>query len=204
MDFSLEKKFSGLVVGIDEAGRGPLAGPVVAAAVAFTNYDLAYLAEINDSKKLTKAKREKIYAKLQADASVLKAVAQIDSEIIDQVNIFAATKLAMQQALDELQQPIAAILVDGNQKMVSAKAEITPVIKGDAVSYSIAAASIIAKVKRDLIMQQLDQQYPQYGFAGHAGYGTKAHRLALEQYGYCPVHRKSFEPVKSMVRQAAC
>lgn len=183
------------VCGIDEAGRGPLAGPVVAAAVVLpAGYELPGL---NDSKKLTAKQRERLYEALMADARVQKCVAQASVEEIDRLNILYATHLAMRRAAEGLPIPADFCLIDGlavpNFPLPSQN-----LVKGDARCLSIAAASILAKVTRDRYMAALDAEFPQYGFARHAGYGTAAHLKALREYGVTVHHRRSFAPVAQM------
>ncbi len=184
------------VCGIDEAGRGPLAGPVVAAAVVLpTDYELPGL---NDSKKLTAKRRDALYEQLMADTRVLKCIATAGVQEIDDLNILRATHLAMARAAQGLPEPADFCLIDGlavpNFPLPSAN-----LVKGDARSLSIAAASVLAKVTRDRYMVQLAQEFPQYGFDRHAGYGTKAHLQAIQQYGITPHHRRSFAPVAQML-----
>lgn len=176
------------VCGIDEAGRGPLAGPVVAGAVILPeNCEILYL---NDSKKLSEAKREQLYKEIQEKA-LAWAVGIVSQERIDEINILQATYEAMRQAVNQLTVTPDLLLVDAvhipelSQKQVG-------IIKGDAKSVSIAAASIMAKVTRDRLMLQMDALYPEYGFASHKGYGSQAHIAAIRQYGPCPIHRQSF------------
>lgn len=183
------------VCGIDEAGRGPLAGPVMAAAVILPQgYELPGL---NDSKKLTARKREELFAALMADARVLKCVAQADVEEIDKLNILRATHLAMARAAQGLPQQPDMCLIDG-LPVPGFPLPSRSLVKGDARCLSIAAASILAKVSRDHYMQELARQYPQYGFDRHAGYGTRQHMQAIQQYGITPHHRRSFAPVAQM------
>lgn len=183
------------VCGIDEAGRGPLAGPVVAAAVVLPpGYELPGL---NDSKKLTARQREALYEHLMADESVLKCVATATVAEIDELNILRATHLAMARAAQGLPQPVDFCLIDG-LAVPGFPLPSANLVKGDARSLSIAAASVLAKVTRDRYMAQLAEQYPQYGFDRHAGYGTKAHLQAIQQYGITPHHRRSFAPVAQM------
>mgnify|MGYP000879588999 CR=1 FL=1 len=182
-----------LVAGVDEAGRGPLAGPVVAAAVILP-LDF-YLPQINDSKKLSVSVREKLYGEIEKNAIALgKAV--IPCEVIDEKNIYQATKQGMYEAIASLEPQPDKILIDAMPLQGLATSTLS-IIQGDAKSASIAAASIVAKVTRDRMMLEYDSQYPLYGFARHKGYGTKEHILALEKYGPCPIHRRSFEPVRS-------
>ncbi len=180
------------VCGIDEAGRGPLAGPVVAAAVVLPmGYELPGL---NDSKKLTAKRREKLYEELMADDSVLKCIATASVEEIDELNILRATHLAMARAAQGLPKAADFCLIDG-LAVPGFPLPSANLVKGDARSLSIAAASVLAKVTRDRYMVQLAQEYPQYGFDRHAGYGTKAHMQAIHDYGITPHHRRSFAPV---------
>ena len=188
------------IAGVDEAGRGPLAGPVVAAAVIFPNeWILAGLPHalrgLNDSKQLTAEEREKFFTRLTSDPSVRYAIAASDSTVIDEINILQATFRAMNESIAQLQPAPAHVLVDGNL-ISSTRWPQTPVVEGDAKSYSIAAASVLAKVTRDRLMVEHDRRWPEYGFAGHKGYGTKAHLAALTAHGPCPLHRRSFAPLK--------
>jgi ribonuclease HII len=181
-----------LVAGVDEAGRGPLAGPVVAAAVVLP--DGFTLDGLTDSKKVTAAKREKLYATLTTTAVILWAAAEATAAEIDRLNILRATHLAMARAIDALPERPDHALVDG-LPVRGLSVDHTALVAGDSLSLSIAAASIIAKVTRDRLMVELDVEYPQYGFARHKGYGVREHLEALRQYGPCPVHRRSFQPV---------
>ncbi len=185
----------GLVAGVDEAGRGPLAGPVVAAAVILD--DLNPIAGLNDSKKLTALRREKLFDEIRAKA-LCCSIAQASVEEIDQINILQATMLAMRRAVEGLRLKPAKVLVDGNRlPVLDVLAEA--IVKGDATVPAISAASILAKVTRDRWCTQLDQQYPHYGFAGHKGYGTAEHLAALQVHGACPEHRKTFAPVTQVL-----
>jgi len=195
-DFSLEKELQALghrlVVGIDEAGRGPLAGPVTAGAVILPegyNHDA-----VNDSKKLSESRREQVYEDLIADESVVWAWGLVEAEDIDRINILQATYLAMARAVKSLSVKPNIALVDGRE-VKGLPIPHRAVIKGDSLSMSIAAASIVAKVERDRIMRRYAVKYPQYGFAKHKGYGTKMHLEGLNHYGPCAIHRKSFSPV---------
>ena len=183
------------VAGIDEAGRGPLAGPVSVAAVILP-HDL-YLPKINDSKKISAKVREELYDEIMEKAIAVKAVF-VDARTIDRVNIYQATINGMYESVFGLTQEPDAVLIDA-VKLENLTMPSLSIIKGDAKSASIAAASIIAKVNRDRLMDKYDKEYPQYGFAHHKGYGTAEHVAALRQYGPCPIHRKSFEPIRSMV-----
>jgi ribonuclease HII len=181
----------GLIAGVDEAGRGPLAGPVVAAAVILD--DLRPIAGLNDSKKLSAAKREKLFDEIRAKA-LCCSIAQASVEEIDEINILQATLLAMRRAVEGLRLKPAKVLVDGNRlPVLDVLAEA--IVKGDATVPAISAASILAKVTRDRWCAELDAQYPQYGFAAHKGYGTAEHLAALQTHGACPEHRKTFAPV---------
>lgn len=189
-----------LIAGVDEAGRGPLAGPVVAAAVMFPAEWIEHglprpLGGLNDSKQLSASERENFFSILTARAEVRYAIAWSDHTVIDEINILQATFRAMNKALTQLSPAPAHVLVDGSQRC-SACGEQTPIVGGDAKSYSIAAASVLAKVTRDRMMLEYDQQWPEYGFAEHKGYGTKAHLAALARHGPCPVHRMTFAPIR--------
>ena len=177
-----------IVAGIDEAGRGPLAGPVVAAAVIFPRDYVN--SEIKDSKKLTAAKREKLYNVIEKDA-VSVGMKVVDAEVIDYCNILQASLQAMREAVLELSSFPDFLLVDGSQRIPILTPQKT-IVKGDNLSVSIAAASIIAKVTRDRIMEIYHRQYPQYNFSQNKGYGTKEHLDAIKKYGICGIHRKSF------------
>ena len=181
----------GLIAGVDEAGRGPLAGPVVAAAVILD--DMNPIKGLNDSKKLSPLRREKLYDEIRAKA-LCCSVAQASVDEIDQLNILQATLLAMRRAVEGLRLKPHKVLVDGNRlPVLEVRAEA--IVRGDATVPAISAASILAKVTRDRWCQELDQRYPQYGFAGHKGYGTAEHLAALSAHGACPEHRKTFAPV---------
>ncbi len=177
-----------LIAGIDEAGRGPLAGPVCAAAVILPKGLI--IDEINDSKKLTEKKREKLFDVIIENA-IAYSIQFCDPEIIDSINIRQATHKAMKNAVNGLSVKPEHIFIDGNDN-IPFDFPYTYIVKGDAKSQTVAAASILAKVSRDRLMTELDKEYPQYGFAKHKGYGTKAHMEAIQQYGVSVVHRKSF------------
>ena len=181
------------IAGIDEVGRGPLAGPVVAAAVILPPG--CKIKGLNDSKKIPKKKHQEIYQAV-LDKALAVGIGLIDNEVIDQVNIYEATKLAMKEALSKLSLKPDYLLIDAMKLDVDIPQE--SIIKGDANSLSIAAASIVAKVTRDKLMADYDKEYPGYDFAKNAGYGTKSHLQGLERNGVTPIHRKTFEPVKSM------
>ena len=177
------------IAGIDEAGRGPLAGPVVIGCVIMTPE--SFIEYVNDSKKVSETKREILYEKITNEA-VAWSTGIVDEKEIDEINILNATKKALTMALDNLEVKPDVILVDALDKIDTNGIKYISVIKGDAKIYSISAASIIAKVTRDRIMKEYDEVYPQYGFAGHKGYGTAKHIQAIKEYGICPLHRKSF------------
>ena len=185
----------GLIVGVDEAGRGPLAGPVVAAAVMLD--ELKPIKGLADSKKLTAKARERLYDEIRAKA-VCCAVAEASVEEIDRLNILQATLLAMRRAVQALRLKPQLVLVDGNRlPVLDVRAEA--IVGGDAKVAAISAASILAKVHRDRCCEALDAQYPEYGFARHKGYGTAQHLAALKAHGACPQHRKSFRPVAEVL-----
>ncbi|MCL4264269.1 MAG: ribonuclease HII [Anaerolineae bacterium] len=188
------------IAGIDEAGRGALAGPVVAAAV-FLPLDnpnaLAQLAEVNDSKQLTPATRESLFSRITHHASAY-AIALEPAEVIDEIGIVPATKRAMVTAVTQLPLPAQYLLIDGNIHLPTLNLPQQAIIRGDGRCLSIAAASILAKVTRDRLMVELDAIYPDYGFARHKGYGTAVHLHALAQHGPCPHHRYTFAPLKAV------
>lgn len=177
------------IAGIDEAGRGPLAGPVVAAAVILPKDCL--IEGVNDSKKVSEKKREELYDVIIQNA-VAWGVGIMDNNVIDEINILNATRKAMHTAIEELQVKPDYILIDAEKKVDTNGIPYLPIIKGDALSISIAAASIIAKVTRDRMMREYDKIFPMYGFEKHKGYGTKAHVEAIRENGLCMIHRKSF------------
>lgn len=176
------------ICGVDEAGRGPLAGPVCAAAVIFPQG--LVLDDVNDSKKLTEKKREKLFDVIKENASAY-SVAWASVEEIEKMNILRAAMLAMKRAIEALSVPADFAIIDGN-KSPDVSIPTFSLVKGDSLSQSVAAASILAKVSRDRLMLQYAEQYPQYHFEKHKGYGTKLHKEALLQYGSSPIHRKSF------------
>ena len=182
------------IAGVDEVGRGPLAGPVVAAAVILPK--ICKIRGLNDSKKVPKKKHLEIYQAVQ-DQALAIGIGIMDNQVIDQVNIYEATKLAMKEAISQLSPQPEHLLIDAMQ--LDLPISQTAIIKGDANSLSIAAASIVAKVTRDNIMKDYDDQYPGYDFAANAGYGTAKHLEGLEKLGVTPIHRTSFEPIKSLV-----
>ena len=188
-DQDFREMCGGPICGVDEAGRGPLAGPVYAAAVILSpEYPIIGL---NDSKKLSEKKRETLYDIIIEEA-LAYCIASASVEEIETYNILGATYLAMTRAVEGLSQTPALALIDGNRIPPNLTVPAKTVVKGDALSESIAAASILAKVSRDRVLKELDKQYPQYGFAVHKGYGTAAHTAALREFGPCPEHRPSF------------
>ena len=192
---ALEWGTPGLIAGVDEAGRGPLAGPVVAAAVILD--ELKPIKGLDDSKKLTAKKRDQLYDEIRAKA-VCCVVAEASVEEIDRLNILQATMLAMRRAVEGLRLRPHLVLVDGNcLPVLSMRAQA--IVKGDATVAAISAASILAKVHRDRWCQAFDLEYPDYGFAQHKGYGTALHLAALRAHGACPQHRKSFRPVAAVL-----
>ena len=185
-----EKKFNcKLIAGVDEAGRGPLAGPVVCACVIMPMESEKIIEGVNDSKKLSAKKREELFDKI-VDIAISYSIVEIEEKKIDEINILQATKLGMKRAVENLKVMPDLVLVDAVKIDVALPQE--NIIKGDALSYNIAAASILAKVYRDKLMENLDKKYPEYNFAKHKGYGTKAHIEALKKYGKCEIHRETF------------
>lgn len=176
------------IAGIDEAGRGPLAGPVVASAVIFE--EGVFIDGVNDSKKLTEKKREELFHIIH-EKSLAVGIGIVSHEVIDRINILQASFLAMNKALELLTIKPEQLLVDGNF-FRHEHYPVENIIKGDGLSHSIAAASIVAKVTRDALMKEMHEQYPDYGFAKHKGYGTKAHIEAIRLHGYSPIHRRTF------------
>jgi ribonuclease HII len=188
------------VAGVDEAGRGPLAGPVVAAAAILPSRWAeaglpAALAGLNDSKQLTEAQREKFFTFITGCGEIEFGVAEVDAAMIDEINILQATHRAMNDALAKLNPLPPHALVDG-RPVKTLRVPQTAIVKGDARSYSIAAASVLAKVTRDRLMLGFHAQFPEYSFAEHKGYGTVKHLAAIEKFGACAIHRKSFAPLK--------
>jgi ribonuclease HII len=188
------------IAGVDEAGRGPLAGPVAAAAVILPSLwgNLGFderLRALNDSKQLTEVQREEFFSILTTHPEISFAIALVDAAAIDRINILQATHRAMNEALAQLQPQPEHVLVDG-RPVKSIRLPSTAIVKGDARSYSIAAASVLAKVTRDRTMLEFHEQFPAYGFAEHKGYGTPNHLAAIAAHGPCPIHRRSFAPLK--------
>ena len=195
--FGLNFEVSGLIAGVDEAGRGPLAGPVVAAAVILDGG--RRIRGLNDSKLLTAAVRERLYDEIRAKA-LCCAVGEATVEEIDTLNILQATLLAMRRAIEGLRLKPAKVLIDGNQLPVL-RIPAEAIIGGDASVKSISAASILAKVHRDRLCLALHALHPEYGFDAHKGYGTPMHLAALKQHGACAIHRRSFAPVREAMRR---
>ena len=203
-DWSEEDKCSGLIVGVDEAGRGPWAGPVASGAVLFFNRNVnpVLLNSLDDSKKLSAKKREELYKLIQAEeaaGNLSYGIGEASAAEIDEINILQATFLAMRRAVAALKCKPDMALVDGNRTPPSLVCPCKTIVKGDAKSFSIAAASIMAKVYRDRLMAELAQKYPWYGFEKNAGYGTKAHIAGLKQHGITPEHRKSYRPIAEII-----
>jgi ribonuclease HII len=195
-DFSFEKRYRGMIAGVDEAGRGPWAGPVVAAAVILDQE--LFPDGLDDSKKLTAEKREELFHEI---INICDFGVGIVSEIdIDNMNILNATKLAMQKAVDSMLKRPHVVLVDGNQKIYVKNIDVVTIIKGDSISLSIAAASIIAKVTRDRIMTMLSEEFPHYGWHNNFGYGTPEHIDAIEKHGICKYHRKSYASISKYLQ----
>lgn len=191
------------VAGVDEAGRGPLAGPVCAAAVIFSRDAiesglLPFLDEVNDSKTMAEPKREELFRQISDCEGIEFGVGTISAARIDEINILNATRAAMIAALDRLSPPAEHALIDG-KPLKDLHPSPVFIVKGDSLSLSIAAASILAKVTRDKIMRGIDKEYPQYGFARNKGYGTREHLEAVRRHGPCPIHRKTFRPVSDLI-----
>ena len=185
-----------LIAGVDEAGRGPLAGPVVAAAVILPISES--IPAVNDSKQLSDADRRVLRDRLLELDGIFYAISVVDADVVDRINILQATHQAMRQAVSQLLKQPDIVIVDGNP-VRGFSVEARNLIKGDAKSASIAAASILAKVKRDELMEEYDKLYPGYGFAEHKGYGTAMHLEALKKLGPCAIHRKTFRPVREII-----
>ena len=203
-DFETEEHLSGIVAGIDEAGRGPWAGPVVAGAVVIhdKNLDKFLLDNLDDSKKLTAKKREQLYEVLFQEAEKGKVsigLGEASAKEIDTLNILQATFLAMRRAAEALNVHPDAAVIDGNRNPTNFICKTQTLIKGDAKSYSVSAASIVAKVYRDRLMCRLADKYPFYAFEKNAGYGTKAHIDGLNEHGVCEEHRRSYKPIKKIL-----
>jgi ribonuclease HII len=195
----LWKKGHNIIIGLDEAGRGPLAGPVVAGAIIFLNYKSQILNfGINDSKKLSPELREKIYNYFKNNSDIKWGIGIVSEKVIDKINVFEATKLAMEKAVWQVQKKIKTnadfLILDGNFKINSIVPQKS-IVKADQKVFSCALASIFAKVTRDKIMQKEHKKYPNYGFDRHKGYGTAYHFEMIKKYGPCKIHRKSFYPI---------
>ena len=188
------------IAGIDESGRGPLAGPVVAAAVMIKKFSIFnfQFSKIKDSKKLNPKKREEFYKLITKNPAIKWGIGKVSEKVIDRINILEATKLAMKKATQKLNKRPKFLIIDGNFK-IDLLIPQKSIIKADEKVFSAAAASIIAKVTRDRIMRKYHKQYPEYGFDKHMGYPTKHHRKMLKKYGPCKIHRKTFSPCKDMV-----
>jgi len=195
--FERQKRAEGFlfIAGVDEVGRGPLAGPVVAAAVAFPAG--AALPPVNDSKQLSAAQRDTLYDEILAVPGVRYAIAELDAAVIDRINILEASRQSMRDAVKQIPE-LDFLLVDG-LPVPGFEIPSLAIVKGDAKSASIAAASIIAKVYRDRLMDKFALEYPEYGFEQHKGYGTAQHLEALRQHGVCPIHRRTFAPVRDII-----
>lgn len=196
-EYQLQAKGFQRIAGIDEAGRGPLAGPVVAAACIFSKN--VFFEHLNDSKQLTPQARQILYQQITTSPHVMFGVGIVDVETIDAINILQATLLAMQKAVHALSVAPDYLLIDGN-RCPAFDIPSEAIVKGDSRSVSIAAASVIAKVTRDQMLEKWDAEWPAYGFKNHKGYGTQQHCEAILKWGPCPLHRKSFEPIKSILK----
>lgn len=204
-DFLLEDDVTGVVAGVDEAGRGPWVGPVVAGCAVFLNrsVDSRLLDNLNDSKKLSKKKREMLYDLLWVEkekGNLLLGIGEASAQEIDEINILNASFLAMKRAIMASGATPDMVLVDGNREPKDFGFNVKAVVKGDAKSYSISAASILAKVYRDRLMEEMAKKYTGYGFEKNAGYGTKAHVEGLKKFGVTPEHRKSYAPIKAFLK----
>ncbi len=204
-DFSIENTLEGSVIGLDEVGRGPLAGPVVSCGVIYNSYKiLETKTPITDSKKLTIKQRLqlfKLFQKLKKENILEYYLGLATVEEIDQINILEATKLSMKRVIDKFNNPTASIIIDGNFKLEYKNINERSIIGGDKVSLSIATASIIAKIHRDRLMSILDSKYQHFGWKQNAGYGTKKHIDAIIKEGATKYHRKTFEPIKSLIKK---
>lgn len=192
LNYELKQKLVGIFAGVDEAGRGPLAGPVVAGAVILRQPD--FLVKLNDSKKLSPTLRETLFKQIKKQA-LAYGISIVAPEVIDKINVLQASLLAMRQAVGKLSLAPHLLLIDGNQTIESPLPQQT-VIKGDTICRSIAAASILAKVTRDHLMYEYHKEFPQYAFDQHKGYGTLLHRERIQEFGPCAIHRKTFKGVR--------
>lgn len=204
-DFLLEDACTGVVAGVDEAGRGPWVGPVVAGCAVFLSreVDEQLLANLNDSKKLSRKKREMLFDLLQAEAEkghMLLGIGEATAAEIDDINILNASFLAMKRAIAAAKVKPDMVLIDGNRLPKEFGYTAQAVVKGDGRSYSIAAASILAKVYRDRLLEKMAEKYPGYGFEKNAGYGTKEHIAGLKELGITPEHRQSYAPIKAFLK----
>ena len=204
-DFSIENTIEGAVIGLDEVGRGPLAGPVVSCGVLYNSYEiLETKIPITDSKKLTIKQRLKLFKFFQQlkKENILEYYLGLATvEEIDEINILEATKLSMKRVIDKFNNPNASIIIDGNFKLEYKNTNEKSIIGGDKISLSIATASIIAKIHRDRLMSILDNKYQHFGWKKNAGYGTKKHIDAIKEKGPTNFHRKTFEPIKSLIKE---
>ena len=187
------------MVGLDEVGRGPLAGPVVAAAVLLIHNSKFLIPKLRDSKKLTPKKREEFYKLIIRNPQIKWGIGKVSEKVIDKINILEATKLAMIRAIKKLERKPDFLIIDGNFKL-NLLIPQKSIVKADEKVFSCASASIIAKVKRDRLMKKYHKKYPRYGFDKHKGYGTPYHCQMLKKHGVCEIHRQSFNPVKTMVK----
>ena len=194
--FEFDKEYKKVIIGVDEAGRGPLAGPVVAAAVKIIDYDDRFLL-INDSKKLSAKKREELFSIIMEKCKVGVGISTVEE--IDEINILNATFEAMKRAIAKIDEYYEIVLVDGNKLIKGYEGAQEAIVKGDGKSMSIAAASIIAKVARDTYMIQIAEKYPEYGFEKHVGYGTARHIEALKLHGVLPLHRVKYRPIQQLL-----
>jgi len=197
-DFAHEAKYNGLVAGVDEAGRAPLAGPVTAAAVILDPKNIPN--GIDDSKKLSARKRDRLAEEIK-EAAIAYRICECNLEEIEQLNILHASMLAMQRCVEQLTPQPIHVLIDGNRLPKSLPCPATPIIKGDSKSLTIAAASILAKTSRDHLMQRLAEEYPGYGWERNAGYPTPQHLKALDELGITPHHRRGFAPIRERLEQ---
>lgn len=198
--FEIENQHGGIVAGVDEAGLGPLAGPLVVCSCIITSQLLNeyLLVSINDSKKISHKKREKIFDIIACDNNFIYSLSIVSSEMIDQKGLSYAWKYGINESLSHLKVKPDIAIIDGNKKISIEGIYTDSIVKGDQKSYSIAAASIIAKVTRDRIMVKIHEEYPQYGFNKHVGYGTKMHMEALQRFGVTKYHRRSYAPVSKL------
>ena len=201
-NFDFENKYPGKIIcGVDEAGLGPLAGPIVVAACVISNRNMSteLLKNIDDSKKLSHKKREHLFDTISISPDIHYAISVIDSNVIDEIGLSKAWQRGISEAIGGLSEFADVCLIDGNRSIPTPDRIIETIVKGDQKSYSIATASIIAKVTRDRIMQEIHKEYPNYGFDKHVGYGTKLHLDMLGTHGACPYHRRTYSPVKRVI-----